>query len=164
MIVTFRIDERLIHGQVIATWLNTLRITHLIVANDEAAGNQLQQQMLKLAVPAKVKCLIKGIKDVERILKDPRCETMRIMLIVGKPQDAIELLKNVSEINEVNLANYGSITKPDVPNKLTISPMVSLDSDDIEAVNEIIAFGKPVFTQKTPVEQKKVLKKIEKGN
>ena len=35
MIETFRIDERLIHGQVIATWLKTLGITHLIVANDD---------------------------------------------------------------------------------------------------------------------------------
>ena len=117
MIVTFRIDERLIHGQVIATWLNSLGVTHLIVANDEAAGNQMQQQLLKMAVPAKVKCLIKSVDDVKRILKDPRCEKMRIMLIVGKPEDAIPLLEDVKEIGEVNLANYGSITKPDVPDK-----------------------------------------------
>ena len=164
MIVTFRIDERLIHGQVIATWLNSLGVTHLIVANDEAAGNQMQQQLLKMAVPAKVKCLIKSVDDVKRILKDPRCEKMRIMLIVGKPEDAIPLLEDVKEIGEVNLANYGSITKPDVPDKLVISPMVCLDDSDIEVVNRIIEFGKSVFTQKTPVEQKKNLKKIEKGN
>ena len=42
--------------------------------------------------------------------------------------------------------------------------MVCLDDSDIEVVNRIIEFGKPVFTQKTPVEQKKNLKKIEKGN
>lgn len=160
MIITFRIDERLIHGQVIATWLNSLGVTHLVVANDEAAKNEKQQKMLKLAVPSRVKCLIKGVDDVIKILKDPRCSSMRIMLIVGNPFDAEKLLENVSEITEVNLANYGSITKPNVKDKLVISPMVSLDHEDILAVNKIIDFGKPVFTQKTPVEQKKILKKL----
>ena len=83
MIATFRIDERLIHGQVIATWLKTLGITHLIVANDECANNPKQQAVLKMAVPSNVKCLIKGVDDVIRILKDPRCDKMTIMLICG---------------------------------------------------------------------------------
>ena len=160
MIATFRIDERLIHGQVIATWLKSLGITHLIVANDKAASDETQQKMLKLAVPNNVKCLIKGVADVQRILADPRCEKMKIMLVVGSPEDAIPMLENVPQITEVNLANYGSITKPDVKDKLVVSPMVNLDKEDIENVNKIIDFGKPVFTQKTPVEQKKVLKRI----
>lgn len=160
MIVTFRIDERLIHGQIIATWLKSLNVSHLIVANNDAANNPMQQKMLKLAVPSSVKCLIKGVDDVARILKDHRCEHMRIMLIAGNPKDALSLLENVPEITEVNLANYGSITKPDVPDKITLSPMVSLDKEDIGFVNKIIEIGKPVFTQKTPVEQKKALKRI----
>lgn len=160
MITTFRIDERLIHGQVIATWLKSLGVTHLIVADDNCAKDESRQAMLKLAVPKDVKCLIKSIDDVIRVLKDPRCEKMRIMLICGNPDSAYKLLSNVSKITEVNLANYGTITKPEVKNKLSISPMVYLDDDDIVAVNKIIDFGKPVFTQKTPVEQKRMLKKF----
>lgn len=160
MIATFRIDERLIHGQVIATWLNSLGVTHLVVANDDAAKNDKQQKILKLAVPSHVKCLIKGVDDVVRVLKDPRCASMRIMLIAGNPFDAVKLLESVPDITEVNLANYGSITKPDIKDKFVVSPMVSLDQEDIQAVNKIIDFGKPLFTQKTPVEQKKMLKKM----
>ena len=82
------------------------------------------------------------------------------MLIVGNPFDAVKLLEAVPEIAEINLANYGSITKPDVKDKLVISPMVSLDQEDIQTVNQLIDFGKPLFTQKTPVEPKKMLKKM----
>lgn len=160
MIVTFRIDERLIHGQIIATWLNSLGITHLVVANDEASNNQTQQNMLKFAIPKNVKCLIKSLDDTIRILKDPRCQTFRIMLIVGKPEDAVVMLSNIPEITEVNIANYGSITKPDTKDKLVLSPMVSLDKQDIENVNKIVDYGKPVFSQKTPVELKKKIGKI----
>lgn len=159
-IATFRIDERLIHGQIIATWLNSLGITHIIVAADDAAKNEVQQKMLKLAIPPRVKCLIKSVADAERILKDPRCKPMKIMLITGNPKNAVSLLESIEDIPEVNLANYGTITKPDEKDKLVISPMVSLDKEDVEFVNKLIEFGKPVFTQKTPVEQKKMLTKI----
>ena len=160
MIKTFRIDERLIHGQVIATWLKTLGITHLIVANDQAASDEIQKSALKMAVPSGVKCLIKSIDDAARILKDPRCNSMSIMLIVGSPEDAVRLMPLVDGIPEVNLANFGSITKPDVPDKLAISNMVYLDADDIKAVNQIISFGKPLFTQKTPSEPRKIIKQL----
>lgn len=160
MITTFRIDERLIHGQIIATWLKSLGVTHLIVANDDCAKDDNRQRMLKLAVPSDVKCLIKSVDDVIRVLKDQRCEKMKIMLICGNPEDALKLLNNVPEISEVNLANFGSITKPEVKDKLSVSPMVYLDKDDVSVVNQIIDTGKPVFTQKTPVENKKMLKKL----
>ncbi|RHO19454.1 PTS sugar transporter subunit IIB [Amedibacterium intestinale] len=155
MIETFRIDERLIHGQVIATWLKTLGITHLIVANDDVAKDEKKQKILKIVLPGNVKCLIKGVDDVIRVLKDQRCESMHIMLIVGNPEDAYKIMKNVSIIPEVNLANYGSITKPQVENKLSISRMVYLDKEDVEVMKKIISIGKPVFTQKTPSEPKK---------
>lgn len=155
MISLFRIDERLIHGQVIATWLKSAGITHLVVANDGAANNELQRKALKLAVPNTVKCLIKGIPESIEIVNDPRCESMRIMLITGSPQDACRVVPHVPGISEINLANYGSITKPDVPDKRSVSNMVYLDGDDIVAVNELVASGKPVFTQKTPSDIKK---------
>lgn len=159
MIKTFRIDERLIHGQVIATWLKSLGITHLVVANDEASKNEFQQKALKLAVPSNVKCLIKDVDSVISLLKDSRCDSMSIMLISGDIKDAIKLVNNVDGINEINLANYGSITKSDEKNKLSISPMVYLDKEDVSDLNELIKCGKPVFTQKTPLEPKKVLDK-----
>lgn len=160
MIKTFRIDERLIHGQVIATWLKTLGITHLIVADDEAAGDEMRQKTLKLALPANVKCLIKGVGDAIKILQDPRCGKMNILLIVGNPQNALKLVREIPEIPEINLANYGSITKPEVKDKVSISKMVYLDQEDIKVVNQLIDTGKVVFTQKTPQEPKKVIGKI----
>lgn len=161
MIKAFRIDERLIHGQVIATWLKTLGITHLIVANDEVEKDEMRKKTLKMVLPQGMKCLIKNVEETIRVLNDPRCQQMKIMLVVGTPQDGCKLLKEVKEIAEVNLANYGSITKPDIKNKTTISKMVYLDESDIEAVNQMIASGKTIFTQKTPSDLKKVINKID---
>ena len=161
MIKAFRIDERLIHGQIIATWLKTLGITHLIVANDDVAKDEMRQKTLKMVLPQGMKCLIKNVDDIIRVLNDPRCEKMKIMLVVGTPQDGCRLIQGVEEITEINLANYGSITKPDVKNKLNVSKMVYLDEDDVQAVNQMVASGKVMFTQKTPSDLKKVINKLD---
>lgn len=161
MIKAFRIDERLIHGQVIATWLKTLGITHLIVANDEVAKDEMRQKTLKMVLPQGMKCLIKSVDDAIRVLNDARCQKMKIMLVAGTPQDGCKIVHHVAEISEVNLANYGSITKPDVKNKISISKMVYLDEEDVAAVQELIASGKTIFTQKTPSDLKKVINKID---
>lgn len=160
MLVAFRIDERLIHGQVIATWLKTLGVTHLIVANDEVALDTQRQVTLKMVLPKSVKCLIKNVDDVVRVLKDPRCESMKILLITGNPQDACRIVKQIPTIKEINLANYGSITKPEVKNKVSVSRMVYLDQNDVEATNQLITLGIKVFTQKTPSDPYKIISKI----
>ncbi len=160
MIVAFRVDERLIHGQIIATWLKTLGVTHLIVANDEVAHDIPRQTALKIVLPQDIKCLIKSVEEVVTVLKDPRCESMKILLIVGNPQDAFRIAQEIPSIDEVNLANYGSITKPEIKNKVSVSRMVYLDQDDVEATNQLINLGLTVFTQKTPSDRIKIITKI----
>lgn len=161
MITTLRIDERLIHGQVIATWLKSLKVSHIIVANDAASKDTILQKTLKMVLPAEQKCLIKGVDDAIRILNDPRCEKMRILLIAANPADAFKLVQQVPAVPEVNLANYGSITKPDVPDKVTVSNMVYLDQEDVAATNNLVQSGKSIFTQKTPSDPKKKLSIIQ---
>lgn len=160
MIVAFRIDERLIHGQIITTWLKMLGVTHLIVANDEVASDTSRQTALKIVLPSNVKCLIKSIDEVVNVLNDPRCDPMRILLIVGNPQDAYRIVERIPTIKEVNLANYGSITKPEIKGKTSVSPMVYLDQSDVEAVNQLINLRLKVFTQKTPSDHIKIITSI----
>ena len=50
----FRVDNRLVHGQVIEGWLPYVAARHLIVANDAMSADLLQQQIVSLAVPEQV--------------------------------------------------------------------------------------------------------------
>ena len=46
-----RIDNRLVHGQVIETWLPHTRAGMIVVVNDELSGNMLRQEIMSLAIP-----------------------------------------------------------------------------------------------------------------
>ena len=55
-IVLARIDNRLIHGQVLESWVPTTRANCIIVANDEVAQAVMQKILMQAAVPRGWRC------------------------------------------------------------------------------------------------------------
>lgn len=52
--IWYRIDNRLVHGQIIEAWLPYTGATRLVVANDALAADDLQQQIMTLAIPGRI--------------------------------------------------------------------------------------------------------------
>ena len=74
MIKLFRIDERLIHGQIAIKWSRHTGVDSIVVANDHAAENVMIQKSLKMAAPPGIKTVIKTLDAAIATLNDPRCE------------------------------------------------------------------------------------------
>ena len=51
----FRIDDRLIHGQIVTKWIKYAAAKMNMVVDDKAAGDKTQQMILKFAVPSGIK-------------------------------------------------------------------------------------------------------------
>ncbi|WP_304648673.1 PTS sugar transporter subunit IIB, partial [uncultured Dubosiella sp.] len=51
-ILLTRIDDRLIHGQVVSQWCTELKPDWMLVVNDEVAGDEMQQELMNMAAPA----------------------------------------------------------------------------------------------------------------
>lgn len=105
MIVQLRLDERLIHGQVVTAWARALDINTILVANDEAANDPIKKSVLLMTVPTGKKVHVKGVEETIRLLSDPRADKMNILLIVDNPDDALNLIEHLP-IADINIANY----------------------------------------------------------
>ena len=90
MVKALRVDERLIHGQVAMAWTRDLGIQGIMVADDEAASNEMQKMTLKMAVPDGIKCIIKTVPEIIALLNNPRSEGMRILVLVKTVKNALE--------------------------------------------------------------------------
>lgn len=69
----FRVDNRLVHGQVIEGWLPYVAARHLVVANDAMAQDDLRQQITLLAIPQSVEThfvMLEALADTLRSCDD----------------------------------------------------------------------------------------------
>ncbi len=88
-----RIDNRLIHGQIIETWLPHTGASRIIVANDELAGDVLQQEIMSLAIPQSVTTLFVNVEGLAHELdKSPVSNPESILILFSNCSDAKELL------------------------------------------------------------------------
>ncbi|EPM7463535.1 PTS system mannose/fructose/N-acetylgalactosamine-transporter subunit IIB [Enterococcus faecium] len=137
MITQIRVDDRLIHGQVAVVWTKELNAPLLVVANDEAAKNEVMQMTLKMAVPNGMKLLIRSVDDAINIFNDPKGADKRIFVIVNSVSDANKIAQNVENIETVNVANAGRFDKSDPSTKKMIFPSVQLNPNELAAAKEL---------------------------
>ena len=161
MIKLFRIDERLIHGQIAVKWSRHTDVDHIVVANDGAAANEIMKKTLLMAAPAGIKTAIKSVKDAMTLLNDPRCDAFKILVLVNSPEDALQLVKNVSGIPYVNVGNYGRVApaKPGMA-RTRYGNNIYCDEAEVDAFKELLHSGLRCIYQTTPENPAEDLGKI----
>ena len=68
-ILLARIDDRLIHGQVVVGWAQALKANHIVVIDDDVAGNDMQKFLFRMATPDDIKLSILKINEAAEIIK-----------------------------------------------------------------------------------------------
>lgn len=151
MIVFFRIDERLIHGQIAIKWSKYTNADRIVVANDAAAASPIIQKSLKMAAPAGIKTAIKTVDDAIKLLNDPRGASLKMLVLVNSPEDAAKVAENVEGIPYINIGNYGRIApeKPGMPRKM-YGANIYCDDIEVENFKKLLNTGLKCIYQTTP--------------
>lgn len=154
MIISIRVDERLIHGQVALVWTKEFNTTHLVVANDSAAQDKVQQVTLEMATPAGVKLLIKNVDDAIKVFSDPRAKEMRLFVLTTSISDAMKIVDQC-EVGSVNIANVGRITNP-APGetRIKLNPQLFVNDTEMVALKQLSHSGVDVYHQLLPSNHK----------
>lgn len=99
----YRIDDRLIHGQVVVGWGQPLDIGFLVLVDDLVASSEWEQDLYRMAVPPGMEIYFadveSAIRDHARYASDPRPG----LLIAGDISSMQRLVKGVKAIGSVNL-------------------------------------------------------------
>jgi len=136
-----RIDDRLIHGQVLVGWLPILKSKQVLVANDKVAGDPLRQEMMNISIPQGVSLVFKPPSEIARINVIPK----DTLVLVSSPKDAWLCLQGGLLPETLNIGGMHA-----KPGKREIQEALHIDEEDNEYLEMIIKFGIiPVF-QPTP--------------
>ncbi len=147
-IVLVRVDERLIHGQILQAWIPSIRADELFVANDLVAHDSTQKRILEAAVPLSVRLIIDTIDGVARVLRDNRPLDRRRMVIVENPIDALRLRRSGVEFDLLNVGNYMAAEV-----SLFVSTTVRLGKESLTALRDIALEGVRVSIQTVPFDK-----------
>lgn len=159
MVILTRIDDRLIHGQVVEGWVNFLKATCIVVADDRVAGNQLQRSIMEISVPAGLKVIIGGVEEVCARLSSSALDRERAILLFSNPVDVLRSLKAGLVCAAVNIGGMHFM-----PGKRKIVDVLAVDQDDLTALREIMQRGVKVEVQTVPNERPQALDRMIREN
>lgn len=123
-----RIDNRLVHGQIIEAWLPYLGASIILVVNDELADDVMRQEIMRLAVPSGVELFFSRVEGVQTAMRDNpmRNAPDDVLLLFATCVDANRAHQAGLSFSALNIGNlhYG-------PGKQQVCAHVALSSEDI---------------------------------
>jgi mannose/fructose/N-acetylgalactosamine-specific phosphotransferase system component IIB len=103
MIVLFRVDDRLIHGQVVLGWGTVLKPDRIVLADDAVAANEWERDLYASAVPPEIKVSILALTEAAAQLKAGIFDGEKVILLVKHPGSVLALMDLGLPVSEVNV-------------------------------------------------------------
>ncbi|WP_167628003.1 PTS N-acetylgalactosamine transporter subunit IIB [Listeria valentina] len=153
-ILLTRIDNRLVHGQVGMTWVNTLGANLVIVANDEVANDEVQQNLMDMVLPETAESRFFTIEKTIRII-GKAAPHQKILLVIKNPEDALKLVHGGIPIQKINVGNLHY-----AEGKKQLSATVSVDEADIQVFQKLHDLGVELEVQGIPNERARDLMEL----
>ena len=144
----FRIDYRLLHWQTGVLWQQATNATMILVVGDAVAGNKVQVSAIKMAAPKTVRTEIVSMDKAVAFLNGPKASKFVIELIVENTKDALELVRRVPGLRNVNAALMKTL-----PGKRLLTKYLAVDDKDVENFKEMIELGEKVECYTVPGEK-----------
>ena len=95
MIKLFRVDHRLLHGQVAFSWTSALGADCILIANDAVMKDDLRKTSIKLAKPAGVKLVIKNVDDSIQAINSGVTDKYKLFIVVESIADAYKTCREL---------------------------------------------------------------------
>jgi PTS system N-acetylgalactosamine-specific IIB component len=158
VIALVRVDNRLLHGQILETWVPRLGVREVVVADDEAAGSTLARAAMTLCVPPDLPVRIEALGRVAwGALADARPPVLVLVREVGGLSAACAGGLTPALAPRLNVGNvhFG-------PGRHPITPSVFLAEAEVRALRSLADAGFQVEARAIPSEAPTGMDEIER--
>ena len=154
MICFCRIDDRLIHGQVVTTWVNIKKIEQIIVVNDKVAEDKIQKNILNMAAPPGGKVHTFGVEKFADVYKTTPIKK-RTMLLFTNSIDVDRVVELGVDIKELNI---GGMRYQEGRKQLTKA--LSVTPEEEKAFHSLMDKGVDITIQMVPNDEAKNMREV----
>jgi mannose/fructose/N-acetylgalactosamine-specific phosphotransferase system component IIB len=153
--MTHRVDDRLIHGQVVIAWGERLHPERIVIADDAAAANDWERDLLASAAPG-IEVRVLSVADAAA---EHGAESQRAggaFLLMRGLGTALALVERGARIPVLTLGGLHYAAGKD-----KISEYVYLDADDRRAARELLVRGVRLEVQDVPASRPQPLESLD---
>jgi PTS system mannose-specific IIB component/fructoselysine and glucoselysine-specific PTS system IIB component len=143
-LVLNRIDDRLIHGQVVVGWGQPLDVQFIVLVDDTVAESDWEQDLYRMAVPPEMEVRFHGTADAVQHLDRYRHEAAPGILVTGD----IPTMRALVAAGGVRDVNVGGIHHR--PDRVQHLRYVFLTPAEQDALRELRMLGAVVTAQDVP--------------
>ena len=138
-----RVDERLVHGQVIASWAKIHGIKSILVIDDPLSKDSFMSTVLSMAAPSGVKVELVSVDTAaKRIQSEGMDNGINTMLLFKAPAAAHALVERGIPLKELNIGNMGA-----GPGRKQVTRNVYASPEEIEIFRKLLSEGVDVYLQ-----------------
>jgi D-glucosaminate PTS system EIIB component len=102
-IALFRIDDRLIHGQVVVGWGKPLNIGFIVLVDDAVRANPWEQELYRMGVPAEIDVVFATTAEADQQLSAWERDRRVGILVAGDIATLARLAGNGGRVDRVNV-------------------------------------------------------------
>lgn len=143
--VLARVDTRLLHGQVATGWTKATQPDRIIVVSDTVSQDDLRKKLIEQAAPPGVRAHVIPLAKLVEVSKDPRFGATKALLLFENPQDALKVIEQGVEIEELNIGSMAHSV-----GKVLISTSLSMDQADVDTYKKLADLNVKFDVRKVP--------------
>ncbi|WP_196593639.1 PTS sugar transporter subunit IIB [Pectinatus sottacetonis] len=107
-VVLVRIDDRLIHGQVMTSWLNFTQATKIMVIDNGVADDPFMKNVLKSAVPGNIGLGVFSVERAAERLQKGFKDIDKVIILVKFPKTLECLMDKGIKFEQINIGGMGA--------------------------------------------------------
>lgn len=155
-----RIDDRLIHGQIVTAWTKSLGIQRILAIDDVMSKNPMMKSIMTMGVAKHIEANIIALDEVQEYLEDMSKTTL---LIIRFCKDLKELSQFITHAEHINIGNCSKQANATLTYRgIGVGQIISLTQDDIEALDLCGNLGITIISQQIPTERQITWDEIKK--
>jgi mannose/fructose/N-acetylgalactosamine-specific phosphotransferase system component IIB len=140
-----RIDDRMIHGQVVLGWARVLKPDRIVLANDRIAGNSWERKFYTASVPSQVKLSFLTLAETTVEYFNELFKDESVLILFDSVGDIFNVIESGVMFDNINVGGLHFR-----PGAEEILPYVFLTEEDKRLLRELVKRGVTLIAQDIP--------------
>jgi mannose/fructose/N-acetylgalactosamine-specific phosphotransferase system component IIB len=145
----FRIDDRLIHGQVVLGWAKQLKSKCLLLCDDEIATSSWEKELYLTCVCDDLKAMVLNAKETSEYILSGDENIKKTIVLVKSPKVVFRLIENGFRPDTINIGGLHYMGERE-----EYLPYIYMDQTEIDDFTNLLNQNISIYCQDVPTGKK----------